>query len=98
MKITLLCMGGMSTGLLVQRMQQYATQTGQLADISAWGMNEMADHVQGSDIILLGPQIGYQKDEIQQKYPQIPVQVIDMMDYGMMNGEKVFNDTLNYLK
>lgn len=48
--------------------------------------------MEGSDIILLGPQVGYQEEDVQKEYPTIPVRVIDMMDYGMMNGEKVFKD------
>ena len=27
-----------------------------------------------------------------EQYPDVPVEAISMMDYGMMNGEKVFND------
>ncbi|HBG12665.1 MAG TPA: PTS sugar transporter subunit IIB, partial [Clostridium sp.] len=46
----------------------------------------------GSDVILLGPQVGYMKDSIVKKYPDIPVEVMNMKDYGMMKGEKIFND------
>lgn len=92
MKITLACAGGMSTGMLVKKMQEYAISVGIEADISACGLNELEERVEGSDIILLGPQVGYQEEDVQKEYPTIPVRVIDMMDYGMMNGEKVFKD------
>lgn len=90
MKIILACAGGMSTGMLVNRMKEYVGKQAIEADIEAYGLSELEDYVAGTDIILLGPQIGFQKEEVEQKYPGIPIEVIDMMDYGMMNGEKVF--------
>ena len=48
--------------------------------------------IEGSAVLLIGPQVAYQKEKLQQQYPDVPVEVISMMDYGMMNGEKVFND------
>lgn len=43
-------------------------------------------------MLLIGPQVAFQKEKQQQRCPDVPVEVISMMDYGMMNGEKVFND------
>ncbi|OJG96788.1 hypothetical protein RV18_GL001834 [Enterococcus termitis] len=90
LKITLACAGGMSTGMLVKKMEEYAASQGIAADISACGLSELEERVTGSDIILLGPQVGYQQEDVKNEYPDIPVLVIEMMDYGMMNGEKVF--------
>lgn len=92
MKIILACAGGMSTGMLVKKMEEYATSQRIEADISACGLSELEERVIGSDIILLGPQVGYQLDDVKKEYPTIPVVVIEMMDYGMMNGEKVFKN------
>lgn len=90
MKIILACAGGMSTGMLVNRMKEYADSQKIEAEIAAYGLSELEDYVEGADMILLGPQVSFQKEEVQEKYPQLPVEVIDMVDYGMMNGEKVF--------
>lgn len=90
MKIILACAGGMSTGMLVTRMKEYAASQGISSEIGAYALSELSDVIEGADIILLGPQIGFQKEEVQEKYPQVPVEVIDMLDYGMMDGEKVF--------
>jgi PTS system cellobiose-specific IIB component len=90
MKILLACAGGMSTGMLVQKMVAYAKSQGIEAEIAAYGLGELKEVVAGTDVILLGPQIGFQQEEVQQKYPTIPVAVIDKMDYAMMNGEKAF--------
>ena len=98
MKIILACAGGMSTGMLVKRMEEAAKQQNLIVDINAYGLNELEDYVEGADIILLGPQVSFQKDEVQASYPNIKVNVIDMMDYGMMNGEKVLQLALDSFK
>jgi len=43
------------------------------------------------DVLLLGPQVRYLLDQFTEKLAQknIPVGVIPMVDYGMMNGSKV---------
>lgn len=38
--------------------------------------------------ILLGPQVGYAKDEVSAACPEVPVGVIPMAIYGMMDGAK----------
>ena len=49
------------------------------------------------DIFLLGPQVKYQKAELQAKAKEKnkPLDVIDFKDYGMMNGEKILDFALN---
>lgn len=44
-----------------------------------------------ADVILLGPRGGYRLEKVKEICPNTKVEVIDMMDYGMMNGEKVLN-------
>ncbi|MDU5947283.1 MAG: PTS sugar transporter subunit IIB, partial [Paenibacillus macerans] len=48
------------------------------------------------DVLLIGPQVGYLEGDFKAKYePQgIKVSVINTMDYGMMNGEKVLANAL----
>lgn len=47
-------------------------------------------------MLLIGPQVGYLEDDFKAKYEPkgIKVSVINTMDYGMMNGEKVLGDAL----
>ncbi|MHC5228122.1 PTS sugar transporter subunit IIB [Enterococcus sp. LJL99] len=98
MKIILACAGGMSTGMLVNRMKEHAEQQSVEMAIEAYGLSELEEYIEGADVILLGPQVGFQLDEVREKYPEIPVEVIEMIDYGMMNGEKVFNLALTTIK
>jgi PTS system cellobiose-specific IIB component len=45
------------------------------------------------DILMLGPQVRYLEGNFKEKL-DIPVEVINMQDYGMMNGEKVLKEAL----
>ena len=53
-----------------------------------------------ADVVLLGPQIKFALPEIKKFTDQAgnKIGVIDMMDYGMMNGEKVLNMALELLE
>ncbi len=93
MKIMLCCNAGMSTSLLVQKMQKEAASRGMDATIEARPMNEAMDHINEADIILLGPQIGYAKGDFEKAVDgRIPVTVIPMVDYGRMNAPKTLDD------
>ena len=84
-KIMLCCNAGMSTSLLVQKMQNDAKARSLDVSIEARPLNEALDHLD-CDVILLGPQIGYTKGDFEKSAPNIPVEVIPMIDYGRMNA------------
>lgn len=91
LKITLACAGGMSTAMLCTRIKKAAEAKGYTdVECKAYAESALAKVAEGSDVILLGPQISYKLDAVKVSFPDIPVEVIDMMDYGMMNGEKIF--------
>lgn len=87
-KIVLLCAAGMSTSALVRKMQDAAKADGYDCDISAHSVSE-AKNYSDADMILLGPQVRYRLAEVQRLLPDNKVEVIDMKDYGMMNGKGV---------
>lgn len=86
--IVLLCAAGMSTSALVRKMQDAAKADGYDCEISAHSVSE-AKNYSGADMILLGPQVRYRLAEVQRLLPDNKVEVIDMKDYGMMNGKGV---------
>ena len=93
LKIRLFCAGGMSTSLLVTKMRQAAEAEGVEVDIIAHGVGSIEREVDETvDAVLLGPQIGYQKAQVKQVTDRlgIPMDVIPMTDYGMVNGKNVF--------
>ena len=94
-KIMLVCSAGMSTSLLVTKMEQAAEKVGDEVEIFALPMSDGINKLSTVDCVLLGPQVrfnlGEVKEEAAKVNPGLPVDVIDMKDYGMMNGEKVYN-------
>ena len=92
-KIILVCNAGMSTSLLVQKMQNEAKSRGLDIEIEARPMAEAMEALDTADILLLGPQIGYAKGDFE-KATDKPVDVIAMVDYGRMNAPKILDDAL----
>lgn len=98
-KILLACNAGMSTSLLVTRMQKAAAEKGIEAEITAVGVSEAEMIMLDWDIVLLGPQVRHQIKLLTTKADgKVPVKVIDMRDYGLMNGEKVLEDALKAIE
>ena len=94
-QILLVCSAGMSTSLLVTKMEKAAAAMGDEVEIFALPISEGEKRVGDVDCILLGPQVRFQKNTIEKlaagrKKGPIPVEVIDMRDYGTMNGKAVF--------
>lgn len=93
LKIRLFCAGGMSTSLLVRKMEAAAAEEGVDVDIIAYGVSRIEREIDDTlDAVLIGPQIGYQKAAVQKVCDQygVPCEVIPMTDYGMVNGKNVF--------
>ena len=62
------------------------------ADIFAVSASEADTNLENKEVnvLLLGPQVRFMKGHLNKNYNQkgIPLDVINMADYGMMNGEK----------
>ncbi len=92
-KIMLVCNAGMSTSLLVQKMQNEAKTRGLDVEIEVRPMAEAMEALDTADVLLLGPQIGYARSDFE-KATDKPVDVIAMVDYGRMNAPKILDDAL----
>ena len=97
MKILLVCSAGMSTSLLVTKMLKAAATINLEVEISAHSAGEAKKLVKNADVVLLGPQVRFMKNEFI-KLVTVPVDVIDMMAYGRMDGEKVLLSALALLE
>lgn len=92
-KIMLACSAGMSTSLLVSKMETAAKEAGIEAKIWAISEANIDKEVQDTDVILLGPQVRFMLNkatEIAKPY-NVPVEVINMMHYGTCNGKAVLD-------
>ncbi|MGT2784312.1 PTS sugar transporter subunit IIB [Streptococcus merionis] len=92
-KIGLFCAAGFSTGMLVNNIELAAEEQGLSITIEAHGQPKLKDLVTHYDVVLLGPQIAYtfSQSEAICKEHHVPIAVIPMSDYGMLDGHKVLN-------
>ncbi|WP_047982652.1 PTS sugar transporter subunit IIB [Ornithinibacillus contaminans] len=89
-KILLVCAAGMSTSLLVNKMLEAAKNRGEEVEIAALPISEAKSVIDEVDLVLLGPQVRYQKKQVDSMVKgRVPVEVIEMRAYGTMDGEKV---------
>ncbi|VWL85190.1 PTS sugar transporter subunit IIB [Oceanivirga miroungae] len=97
-KILLICTAGMSTSFLVNKMKSEASNKGVDVEIEAIPEAKAKEFVGNVDVVLLGPQIQYLLNDIKEIFNDgTPVDVINMVDYGTMNGKKVLEDALEKL-
>lgn len=91
MNILLCCSSGMSTSLLVSKMEAYAKEQGLEGEIWAVSSDKVKNNIDKADILLLGPQVRFMLNEMKKLGNEkgIPVDVINPVHYGTMNGKEV---------
>lgn len=89
MKVLMVCAAGMSTSILMKKLEKYAADNNIEFEIAARGLSAYLDVVQDYDCIIMGPQVGYQKDDVAAASGK-PVAVIPPQDYGIGNCENIF--------
>lgn len=98
-KIFLCCAAGMSTSMLVQKMKTEATKRQLSIDIEAVPVAEFERIIMLADVVMLGPQVKYEHarlSDIAARHGK-QVEVINMMDYGTMRGDKVLDQALSLI-
>ncbi len=97
-KIMLVCSAGMSTSMLVKKMQDAAVSKQIEVEIFAVAEADARNHTD-VNVILLGPQVRFLLKKIQDMVASqsIPVQVIESVHYGTMNGEAVLNQAMTLM-
>ncbi|GGI40809.1 PTS sugar transporter subunit IIB [Mammaliicoccus stepanovicii] len=89
-KILLVCSAGMSTSMLVKKMQEVAQKENKDYEVEALALSEAETKIDEVNVILLGPQVRFQKAQVEKvAQGKVPVDVINMQQYGMMDGEGV---------
>lgn len=98
--IILACEHGASTSIVTEAMRKAAKRMGIEANINAYPYTDLADLIDGADAILLGPQIRFRLSDIQKKFEDknVPISVINPVDYGSLNGEKIMNIVIEQIK
>lgn len=96
-KILLACCAGMSSSLLVKRMQQYAKENDIECIIEAHAISEAKEKLDEFDICLIAPQVRDQYSAIKNLSTN-PVVIIDTRDYGLIDGKAVIKTALQIIK
>ncbi|MDA7025259.1 PTS sugar transporter subunit IIB [Bacillus sp. CLL-7-23] len=91
MNILLACAAGMSTSLLVTKMEKSAEAQGKHHTIWAVSGDEVYQHLDKADVLLIGPQVRYLLPRLRKlgEAKGVPVDVINSVDYGTCNGAEV---------
>lgn len=90
MRILLACCAGMSTSLIVAKMEEAAEKQGKNYKIWAVEQGQVSDELGNFDIVLLGPQVRHIQRKIKKIVgSDIPVDIIDAIAYGRCDGEAV---------
>jgi PTS system cellobiose-specific IIB component len=90
----------MSTSILVKKMQEAAQKKSMDAKIWAAPASQLHDFINEVDVILLGPQVRYLLSDIQKQAEPygVPVDTVNPMHYGTVNGEAVIEHVLTLKK
>ena len=89
--IVLFCSAGMSTSVMVKKMEEAAKAMNYDCKIAAYSVSEATTYGPDADIILLGPQIRFNLNKVRGLLPGKIVEVIDMRAYGMLDGKADIN-------
>ncbi len=99
MNIMLVCAGGMSTSILVLKMQEACSEMNVTHNIWAIDYGSIKRYLDKTDVILVAPQMANHIDEIKEKVDEnVKVYRIEDLSYGLMNGKKILEDTLDNYK
>lgn len=99
-KIMLACLAGMSSSIVVSKMKAEAQARG--IDYHIYAIpegsigEELARNSEEVIAILLGPQVGLMRKAVEKVVAPygIPVDVIDVKDYGTANGANILDQAL----
>lgn|SRR5690625_256908 len=97
--ILLACSAGMSTSLLVTKMEEAAKEKGIEVSIWAVSQDKAPTEMEKADVLLIGPQMRFMKKKFAKVAEEvgIPLDVIDPMAYGRVDGEAVLNKALELI-
>ena len=95
--IVLVCAGGLSTSLMVNKMKAAASEQNVDCNIVAISADEFIDDEVDADILLIAPQLAWRTDELKEACEDRvrTIMAIDTSDYGLMKGESVLKAALD---
>ena len=96
MKILLVCNAGMSTGIMKMKLEQEAKTRGLDASVDAIPMVELGDNLEGTSVILLGPQIRFALDDIKKQAAKRSYQGIETIIRALETAKVRISANVNF--
>ncbi|SEO14812.1 PTS system, cellobiose-specific IIB component [Amphibacillus marinus] len=98
-RILLACSAGMSTSLLVTKMEEAAKELGEEVEIWAVAQDKAPEEMKRADVLLIGPQMRFMKKKfaVTAEEVGIPLDVIDPVSYGRIDGKAVLNKAFDLI-
>ncbi|ADH60398.1 phosphotransferase system lactose/cellobiose-specific IIB subunit [Thermoanaerobacter mathranii subsp. mathranii str. A3] len=96
----ILCSWGATSSALAKKVTDEAKKQGLDVVVDAGGTGEFKKKAEEYDVALLEPQVRHLKKEIESiasKY-NIPVDIVDMQAFAMMDGKKILNQIIELAK
>ena len=92
MKILLMCANGLSTGILMNKMNQWAEQNNEDLEVKAIPIDDYLSVYKDYDVLLVGPQMRYKIKDVQKAVTDRPSAVINPSDYALGNVENIIKE------
>lgn len=91
--VLLICGGGASSGFMAASIRKAAKKRKKEIQVQARSEAELSEHIDTTDILLIGPHLAYMEEEIKQELgtSKAKVKVIPQSIYGRLDGEKALN-------
>jgi PTS system cellobiose-specific IIB component len=87
----------MSTGIMRGKIEQEAKKNNVEMKVTAVGMDTFQNSLKDVHLVLLGPQISYAEKEIKGQVGDLPVMIIEPIDFGRMRGDEVYKKMMKVL-
>ena len=88
-KIVLFCGAGMSSSLLVLKVHEAIKAGGYDYTCDAYDTTTVVSKSSDADVVLVAPQVRHMLKKYQEAIKNCPVEPMDMVSYGSMNGPKI---------
>lgn len=89
-KILLLCGAGISTSLLVSKLEEASAMLGKTEyEFDATTIEQADKYVPEADVVLVAPQIKFQIGSLQRRFPDAKFTAMDMHMFGAIDGEAI---------
>lgn len=99
MNILIVCAFGASSGILKREIMKEMSAKGIEGSVSAYSVEDLELQLANKDIVLVAPQLRIQLNDIKKIINnRVPVNMIDSIDYGMMNAKNILEKSITFLK